>query len=131
MSPSGVAALAAGAIAGVLCALVAAGFLARARLRQRLQADRCAEINDGASLRSFLRPYRAPLGLASLLAVSRALFDLARPWPLKFAVDSAISRHPLPLALRWLGGLSPAGLAAVAAIASVMIIAAPPFARSP
>ena len=42
------------------------------------------------SLRAFLRPYRGTLTLASGLTLVETLLDLARPWPLKLAVDNAI-----------------------------------------
>ena len=47
------------------------------------------------SLRRFLRPYRGSLSLASLLILVETLIDLARPWPLKLAVDNAIGGQPL------------------------------------
>ena len=42
------------------------------------------------SLRGFLKPYRSTLSLASGLTLVETLLDLARPWPLKLAVDNAI-----------------------------------------
>ena len=68
------------------------------------------------SLRSFLRPYRSTLSLASGLTLVETLLDLARPWPLKVAVDNAIGGRPLEGPLAFLDGLGPAGLAAVAAL---------------
>jgi hypothetical protein len=47
------------------------------------------------SLRRFLRPYRGSLSLASGLILVETLLDLARPWPLKLAVDNAIGGQPL------------------------------------
>ena len=47
------------------------------------------------SLRGFLRPYRGSLSLASGLILVETLLDLARPWPLKLAVDNAIGGRPL------------------------------------
>jgi ATP-binding cassette, subfamily B, bacterial len=67
------------------------------------------------SLRRFLRPYRGSLSLASGLILVEALLDLARPWPLKLAVDNAIGGQPLGGPLAVLDGLGPAGVAAVAA----------------
>jgi hypothetical protein len=49
----------------------------------------------GRSLRGFLRPYRGSLSLASGLILVETLLDLARPWPLKLAVDNAIGGRPL------------------------------------
>ena len=47
------------------------------------------------SLRRFLHPYRGSLSLASGLILVETLIDLARPWPLKLAVDNAIGGQPL------------------------------------
>jgi hypothetical protein len=55
------------------------------------------------------------LSLASGLILVEALLDLARPWPLKLAVDNAIGGQPLGGPLAMLDGLGPAGVAAVAA----------------
>jgi hypothetical protein len=49
------------------------------------------------SLRAFLRPHRGTLTLASGLTLVETLLDLARPWPLKLAVDNAIGGS------RWMG----------------------------
>jgi hypothetical protein len=46
------------------------------------------------SLRRFLKPYRSTLSLASGLTLVETLLDLARPWPLKLAVDNAIGGGP-------------------------------------
>jgi ATP-binding cassette subfamily B protein len=67
------------------------------------------------SLGRFLRPYRGSLSLAWGLILVEALLDLARPWPLKLAVDNAIGGQPLGGPLDMLDGLGPAGVAAVAA----------------
>ena len=61
------------------------------------------------SLRRFLRPYRGSLSLASGLILVETLLDLARPWPLKLAVDNAIGGQPLAGPLGVLEGLWPAG----------------------
>jgi subfamily B ATP-binding cassette protein MsbA len=74
------------------------------------------------ALRGFLRPYRGSLSLASGLILVETLLDLARPWPLKVAVDNAIGGRPLDGPLAVLDGLSPAGLAAVAAAAGVALV---------
>ena len=71
------------------------------------------------SLRGFLRPYRGSLSLASGLILVETLLDLARPWPLKLAVDNAIGGRPLGGPLAGLDQLGPAGLAAVAAVAGI------------
>ena len=76
----------------------------------------------GRSLRRFLRPYRGALSIAAALALADAALDLARPWPLKLAVDHAIGRQPLGGPLAPLGRLGPAGLAAVAALAMLALV---------
>jgi ABC-type multidrug transport system fused ATPase/permease subunit len=55
------------------------------------------------------------------LILVETLLDLARPWPLKMAVDNAIGGQPLggPLAVP---GLGPAGVAAVAAVAGIGLV---------
>jgi hypothetical protein len=50
------------------------------------------------------------------------LLDLARPWPLKVAVDNAIGGRPLEGPLAFLDGLGPAGLAAVAALGGIALV---------
>ena len=50
------------------------------------------------------------------------LLDLARPWPLKVAVDNAIGGQPLGGPLAVVDGLGPAGLAAVAAVAGIGLV---------
>ena len=75
-----------------------------------------------ARLRSLVRRRRVPLLAAGGLAVVQSLVTLAQPWPLAFAVDSAIGHKPVP---SWLGafqGASTATLAAVAATAVVVLI---------
>jgi hypothetical protein len=74
------------------------------------------------SLRSFLRPYRTTLSLASGLTLVETLLDLARPWPLKVAVDNAIGGRPPEGPLAFLDGLGPAGLAAVAALGGIALV---------
>jgi len=74
------------------------------------------------TLRRFLRPYRGSLSLASGLILVETLLDLARPWPLKLAVDNAIGGQPLGGPLAVLDGLGPAGLAAVAAVAGIGLV---------
>jgi ABC-type multidrug transport system fused ATPase/permease subunit len=74
------------------------------------------------SLRGFLRPYRGSLSLASGLILVETLLDLARPWPLKLAVDNAIGGRPLGGPLAVLDQLGPAGLAAVAAVAGIGLV---------
>jgi ATP-binding cassette, subfamily B, bacterial len=78
---------------------------------------------NGAPLRRFLRPYRGVLGLASGLTLVETVLDLARPWPLKLAVDNAIGGRPLGGVLAGLDGLGPGGLAAVAVGAGIGLVA--------
>jgi ATP-binding cassette, subfamily B, bacterial len=74
------------------------------------------------TLRELLRPYRGSLSLASGLILVETLLDLARPWPLKLAVDNAIGGQPPSGPLAVLDGLGPAGLAAVAAVAGIGLV---------
>jgi len=70
-----------------------------------------------------LRPYRRPLALAVALAIAEVVVDLARPWPVKVAVDNVIGGEELT---GWLSGLaswSPAAVAALAACAGVVLVA--------
>jgi ATP-binding cassette, subfamily B, bacterial len=76
----------------------------------------------GRSLRAFLRPYRGTLTLASGLTLVETLLDLARPWPLKLAVDNAIGGQALEGPLAALNELGPAGLAALAAGAGIGLV---------
>ena len=73
-------------------------------------------------LRAFLKPYRSTLSLASGLTLVETLLDLARPWPLKVAVDNAIGGRPLGGPLSFLDQLGPAELAAVAALAGIALV---------
>jgi ATP-binding cassette subfamily B protein len=75
------------------------------------------------SLRRFLRPYRGSLAVAVALILTETAFDLARPWPLKLAVDNAIGGRPLGGPLQGLNGLGPTTLAAVAAVAGLALVA--------
>ena len=74
------------------------------------------------SLRRFLHPYRGSLSLASGLILVETLIDLARPWPLKLAVDNAIGGQPLGGGLAPLNQLGPGGLAAVAVGAGIGLV---------
>jgi ABC-type multidrug transport system fused ATPase/permease subunit len=70
----------------------------------------------------FLRPYRGALGVAAGLTLAETVLDLARPWPLKLAVDNAIGGQPLGGVLSPLDGLGPAMLAAVAALLTLALV---------
>ena len=60
--------------------------------------------------------------MASGLILVETLLDLARPWPLKVAVDNAIGGQPLSGPLAVVDGLGPAGVAAVAAVAGIGLV---------
>jgi ATP-binding cassette subfamily B protein len=79
--------------------------------------------SGGRGLHRFLRPYRAPLALVVALILAETVLDLARPWPLKLAVDHAIGGQPLDGPLAPLRGWSPAGIAAVAAGGALLLVA--------
>jgi ABC-type multidrug transport system fused ATPase/permease subunit len=75
--------------------------------------------------------HRGRLVLALILAVLGVLVELARPWPVKVAIDNAVGGRPLPpilaQALGWLPGIgSPRGLLAwcIAAAVTVTVAAA-------
>jgi hypothetical protein len=61
----------------------------------RTGADAPSGSRRRRSMRGFLRPYRGSLSLASGLILVETLLDLARPWPLKLAVDNAIGGRPV------------------------------------
>jgi hypothetical protein len=81
----------------------------------RTGADAPSGSRRRRSLRGFLRPYRGSLSLASGLILVETLLDLARPWPLKLAVDNAIGGRPVGGPLGVLDQLGPAGPAGLAA----------------
>jgi ABC-type multidrug transport system fused ATPase/permease subunit len=62
------------------------------------------------------------LSLASGLILVETLIDLARPWPLKLAVDNAIGGQPLGGVLAVLNQLGPGGVAAVAVAAGIGLV---------
>jgi len=62
------------------------------------------------------------LSLASGLILVETLIDLARPWPLKLAVDNAIGGQPLDGPLAMLDGLGPGGVGAVAVGAGIGLV---------
>lgn len=74
-------------------------------------------------MRAFLRPYRLPLSLAGVLALTETVIGLAQPWPLKVAVDNAIGGRPASGWAAPLAGLPAPVLGAVAAAASVALVA--------
>jgi ATP-binding cassette, subfamily B, bacterial len=88
----------------------------------RTGADAPSGSRRRRSLRGFLRPYRGSLSLASGLILVETLLDLARPWPLKLAVDNAIGGRPVGGPLGVLDQLGPAGLAAVAAVVGIGLV---------
>ena len=81
-------------------------------------------MDDVRTLSRFVRPYLLPLGGSTLLTLVGTLLDLARPWPLKIAVDGAIGGKQLGGVLAPLDGLAPATVAAVAAASAVALVVA-------
>jgi ABC-type multidrug transport system fused ATPase/permease subunit len=75
-------------------------------------------------LGQFVRPYRLPLGVAVALTVVQTVLDLAAPWPLKLAVDNVTGGQPFEGWMAGLNRISTAGLAAMAALAGVTLVAA-------
>ena len=86
------------------------------------RAGHGSDRTSARGLRRFLRPYRGALSIAAALALTDAVLDLARPWPLKLAVDHAIGHQPLGGPLAPLGRLGSGGLAAVAAAAMLVLV---------
>jgi len=78
----------------------------------------------GGAMARFRRPYLSALCTATALTVAEAAFDIARPWPLKIAVDNGLQHQPLTGWLAPLNGLSTLALAAVAAGAVVLLTGA-------
>jgi ATP-binding cassette subfamily B protein len=74
-------------------------------------------------MRAFLRPYRLALSISAALGLVDVVLGLARPWPLQLAVDHAIGHRPLTGWLAPLGGLSAGGIATVAALSAVALVA--------
>lgn len=68
-----------------------------------------------------LRPYRALFLVAVAQVVLIGVLELAKPWPLKIAVDNVLGGAPLGWPL--LDGLGPVGLLAVACAALVAVYA--------
>ena len=77
----------------------------------------------GPSLTRFRRPYLSALYPATVLTIIAAALAIARPWPLKFAVDNGLQDYPMPSWLAPLDGLSAPWLAVVAAGAAVLLAA--------
>lgn len=73
------------------------------------------------SLTTYRRPYLRALSSAATLTVAQALLDIARPWPLKVAVDSGLQGRPLTGLLAALEGLSAPALALLAGAATVVL----------
>jgi ABC-type multidrug transport system fused ATPase/permease subunit len=80
-------------------------------------------------LLTYVSRCKAGLALAFALALLGALAELARPWPVKVAVDYALADRPLPPALATLAGALPGsgsagGLLAWCVVAAVAAAAA-------
>jgi len=86
-------------------------------------SDRSEPRTERRALTRFLRPYLPTLGLSATTSLAATALELARPWPLKLAVDHAIGHHPLPGRLSFLAHLSPSAFAAVAGFAVVCLVA--------
>jgi ATP-binding cassette, subfamily B, bacterial len=74
-------------------------------------------------LGGYLRPYRGALAVAAALALVETVIDLARPWPLKLAVDHAIGGRPLGGPFARLDSFDAGTLAAIAALGAVALVA--------
>jgi ATP-binding cassette, subfamily B, bacterial len=74
-------------------------------------------------LGGYLRPYRGALAVAAALALVETVVDLARPWPLKLAVDHAIGGRPLGGTFAPLDRFDAGTLAAIAALGAVALVA--------
>jgi ABC-type multidrug transport system fused ATPase/permease subunit len=74
-------------------------------------------------MRGFLRPYWLPLSVSGALGLVDTILGLARPWPLQLAVDHAIGGRPLTGWVAPLHGLPSGGIAAVAALGAVTLVA--------
>jgi len=125
------------AVLGVVAfiSLVAIGLWLRPRLTARLgEIDGSSgqpramgtlrEHSSGAGLSSFIRPYRGPLVVTVLLALTNTLLALAGPWPLKLIIDSAVGPKPLPAGLPEIGGWPGVGVINVAVALGVSIVVA-------
>lgn len=104
-----------------LLGLVTAGFWAHATLSRNRDVEAAMDGQQG--LGQFVRPYRLPLGVAVALTVVQTVLDLAAPWPLKLVVDNVIGGQPLEGWMAGLNRLSTVGLAAIAALAGVTLVA--------
>jgi ABC-type multidrug transport system fused ATPase/permease subunit len=93
------------------------------RQSARSRRDRLAQVEQHR-WRSYLRPHRAALTVASAVTVAETIFDLAVPWPLKLVVDNALGQHPVPAWLQPLTGTSSTRITVVAGLLTVLIAAA-------
>jgi ATP-binding cassette subfamily B protein len=87
---------------------------ALARLRQARRRDR-----PSPGFERFLTPYLLPLSGSVVLSLLGSALDLARPWPLKLAVDYALGGRQLH---GWLAPLSRLGTAELAAVAAGLAV---------
>ena len=74
-------------------------------------------------LRHLAGSHRRRLAGAATLIVVGAVLELARPWPLKVAVDNGIGGAPLPAWLAPLDGLSATAIAILAGLTTVALTA--------
>jgi ATP-binding cassette subfamily B protein len=92
-------------------------------LRRSLR-DITSSAGADSQLESILGRHRRPLATLVGLAAAESALALASPWPLQVVVDNAIGRQPLPGAIHFLHGLSPAATAAAAALFGVVLVVA-------
>ncbi len=77
---------------------------------------------DATVFAPYRRPYRGRLIAAGALSVLQAGLIVLQPWPLKLAIDHAVGDQPLPSWAGAFSSLSPSGLAAATAVASVALV---------
>jgi ATP-binding cassette subfamily B protein/subfamily B ATP-binding cassette protein MsbA len=72
---------------------------------------------------AYLRPYRGRFTFSLGIVALQAVFELAKPWPLKLVVDSVLGQVPLPLGLS-LGRTALLGAACGALLLLALLLAA-------
>jgi ATP-binding cassette subfamily B protein/subfamily B ATP-binding cassette protein MsbA len=76
-------------------------------------------MNAAHRLARYLRPHRVSFAFSLLLVGLVSALEVARPWPLKIAIDHVLGERPLPLAERL--GLSRGGLLGAASLGLVLL----------
>lgn len=117
-------------VTAVCAGSLAAGFAARARLVRYPAARQVSgraimtlPRRWGAVGRGLMRTDGTVAGLAIWLMLLDTALGLAAPWPLKVVIDYGLGHKSFPPWLSGLRGLSPVGLAVVAALAGVLLLA--------